>query len=347
MRHASTPVGDHASCTLHNCGRCDVIGGAESRHDRSSRVRGAGLEASSVRTRTAVRSAQHGWAAGPWQQAVVVSARNSVASVTFHATVLSQRGVLGAIMRSSFRVVETSDHVQDERRMTLADLILDRTRTAVIRASARARASRAQVLRNELSPRAEWTVLDLGASDGRHIHSILPECRKVTLADVDAETASKGAAAYGYAFVPLLDEGRLPFRDQEFDLVFCSSVLEHVTGPKAAVWTESSTTAFAGMADQHQMEFASEIRRIGRRYFVQTPYRYFPVDSHTWLPFPVALLPRPALLRLLTVTNRCWIKRTAPDWHLLSRRRVAELFPDGRIFTELCCGLPKSLIAIG
>jgi hypothetical protein len=230
--------------------------------------------------------------------------------------------------------------------MTFIDHMLAQLSTAVLSASARARAKRAKLLHGELSPRADWAVLDLGSADGRHIHSIIPDCRNVCLADVDVEAASAGAAAYGYAFVPLGDDGQLPFPDGQFDLVFCSSVLEHVTGPKGADSWESDACAFESTAARHQARFASEIRRVGRSYFVQTPYRYFPIDSHTWLPAPVALLPRPLLLRLLRITNRYWIKQTHPDWNLLSRRRMAALFPDARIVTERFCGLPKSLIAI-
>jgi len=230
--------------------------------------------------------------------------------------------------------------------MTFVDRMLAHVSTAVLSASARARAKRAKLLHDELSPRADWAVLDLGSADGQHIHSILPECKRVCLADVDVEAASAGARHYGYDFVQLVGDGPLPFSEGHFDLVFCSSVLEHVTGPKRAASGETDSTAFENTAARYQAQFASEIRRISRSYFVQTPYRYFPIDSHTWLPAPVALLPRPLLLRLLRVTNRYWIKHTEPDWHLLSRRRMAALFPDARIVTERFCGLPKSLVAI-
>ena len=44
----------------------------------------------------------------------------------------------------------------------------------------------------------------------------------------------------------------LPFADGEFDLVYCSSVVEHVPPARRAA-------------------FAAEIRRVGRGWFVQTP----------------------------------------------------------------------------
>jgi hypothetical protein len=230
--------------------------------------------------------------------------------------------------------------------VTLIDRMLAQASTAVLSASARARIKRAKLLHGALSPPRGLGGSRLGIS-GRPTYPLHPpDCRNICLADVDVEAGSAGAAEYGYAFVPLAGDGLLPFLNGQFDLVFCSSVLEHVTGPKDAVSWESDADTFESTAARQQARFASEIRRVSRSYFVQTPYRYFPIDSHTWLPAPVALLPRPQLLQLLSVTNRFWIKQTQPDWHLLSRRRMAALFPDARIVTERFCGLPKSLIAI-
>jgi SAM-dependent methyltransferase len=57
----------------------------------------------------------------------------------------------------------------------------------------------------------------------------------------------------------------LPFADREFDLVYCSSVIEHV--PPA-----------------RRVAFAAEARRVGRGWFVQTPARSFPIEPHSLLP---------------------------------------------------------------
>jgi SAM-dependent methyltransferase len=58
----------------------------------------------------------------------------------------------------------------------------------------------------------------------------------------------------------------LPFSADEFDLVYCSSVIEHVPPPRRAA-------------------FAAEVRRVGRGWFVQTPAYSFPLEPHSLLPF--------------------------------------------------------------
>jgi SAM-dependent methyltransferase len=124
------------------------------------------------------------------------------------------------------------------------------------------------------------------------------------------------------------------FRDCQFDIVYSNSVIEHV-----------------GAIDQ-MARMASEVRRVGRRYFVQTPYRYFPVEPHFVFPMFQFL---PLSIRTLMVQNfnLGWIARQ-PDRkqaanevssiNLLSRRELQSLFPDGQMVEERLLGLTKSLI---
>ncbi len=90
----------------------------------------------------------------------------------------------------------------------------------------------------------------------------------ITGTDIDERPAYPGP------FVRADASERLPFADQEFDLVYCSSVIEHVPPARRAA-------------------FAAELRRVGRGWMVQTPARSFPLEPHALLPFahwlPVAL----------------------------------------------------------
>jgi SAM-dependent methyltransferase len=98
----------------------------------------------------------------------------------------------------------------------------------------------------------------------------------------------------------------LPFADREFDLVYCSSVIEHV-------------------APARRQAFAREIRRVGQRWFVQTPARSFPIEPHALLPFAHWL---PVRLRA-----RYWRLGAAGGWErieLLSRAEMEALFGPAR-----------------
>jgi SAM-dependent methyltransferase len=112
----------------------------------------------------------------------------------------------------------------------------------------------------------------------------------------------------------------LPFAQDEFDLVFCSSVIEHVPRARRAA-------------------FASEIRRVGRGWLVQTPAFSFPIEPHSLLPaahwLPVALR-RPY-----------WRLGAAREWEqisLLRRGEMEELF--GPAVPERFGPLVKSWVCV-
>jgi hypothetical protein len=119
------------------------------------------------------------------------------------------------------------------------------------------------------------------------------------------------------------------FGERSFDIVFSNSVIEHVgPGPK-------------------QAEFAREVLRLGRSYWVQTPSKWFPVEAHSGIPFYWLY---PEWLRAALI--RSWRKRLPAWWAdyidsttVLSRRRLAELFPNGRIRVEYFLGFPKSYVS--
>ena len=104
---------------------------------------------------------------------------------------------------------------------------------------------------------------------------------------------------------------------------------------------------FSELAFKYQLFFANEIRRISKRYFVQTPYKYFLIESHTWLPFIIVLLPRELQIRLIDFLNNTkWPKKTSPDWNLLTVKDMKMLFPDAQIILEKSLLITKSIIAV-
>jgi SAM-dependent methyltransferase len=113
---------------------------------------------------------------------------------------------------------------------------------------------------------------------------------------------------------------RLPFAADEFDLVYCSSVIEHVAPARRAA-------------------FAAELRRVGKGWFVQTPALSFPIEPHSLL-LGAHWLPR-------RLRKRYWRLGAAGGWEeisLLRRAEIEELF--GPAVPERIGGLVKSWICV-
>lgn len=112
----------------------------------------------------------------------------------------------------------------------------------------------------------------------------------------------------------------LPFADREFDLVYCSSVIEHVPRARRAA-------------------FAAELRRVGRGWFVQTPAWSFPIEPHALLPLAHWL---PVRLR-----RPYWRLGAAGNWEeidLLRRDEMEALFGPAR--AERIGPLVKSWVCV-
>jgi hypothetical protein len=205
---------------------------------------------------------------------------------------------------------------------------------------------RADLFLELMRPAAGARVLDLGGQDGEFMQRVAARADlRVTIADI-GEAALERARSRGFETVTLREGEPLPFSDGGFDVVFCNSVIEHVTLPKEdCVSKRFANRDWVSASLRSQEAFAREIRRVGRGYFVQTPHRAFPVEAHTWLPF-VGWLPHDATVRLVGVTDRVWVKHCGyVDWNLLGEREMRRLFPGARIHVERVLGLPKSLIA--
>ncbi len=112
----------------------------------------------------------------------------------------------------------------------------------------------------------------------------------------------------------------LPFADDEFDLAYSSSVVEHV-------------------APADRPAFAAELRRVARGWFVQTPAYSFPIEPHALLPAAHWLPPR--------VRRAYWRLGVAGEWEdirLLRRGELEALFGPAR--AERVGPLVKSWVCV-
>jgi hypothetical protein len=178
------------------------------------------------------------------------------------------------------------------------------------------------------------TILDVGGTQRfwEVVGFTSPDDVDVTLLNVSKEPTS-------YAnFRSVVGDARaMHFNDKEFDVVFSNSVIEHV----------------GRYPDQARM--AREVMRVGKRYFVQTPNRNFPIEPHFLFPL-FQFLPVSVRIWLLRHMHLGWHKRT-PDAasareqvegvQLMNRREFTALFPGARLHVEPFGGLQKSFIVYG
>jgi hypothetical protein len=111
------------------------------------------------------------------------------------------------------------------------------------------------------------------------------------------------------------------------------------------VWGLYSGRKFQIESRKRQNNFAKKIQRLGKQYFVQTPFKYSPIESHPWLPL-IVLFPRWLLVPTLSCTNLFWANQTSPDWHLLNKKDMRILFDNADIIEEKTFKLTKSIMAI-
>jgi 2-polyprenyl-3-methyl-5-hydroxy-6-metoxy-1,4-benzoquinol methylase len=138
----------------------------------------------------------------------------------------------------------------------------------------------------------------------------------------------------GAKFVQNAPGSAFPFQDKEFDILFCSAVLEHV-GP-----------------DADQRFFVSECLRVANKVFLTTPNKNFPIEFHTFLPF-LHYLPQRVHQKALHLLGMDFYAKTE-NLNLLTRKKLRSMPPlvpdngmsllDVYVTVNRLCGLPTNLI---
>lgn len=124
-------------------------------------------------------------------------------------------------------------------------------------------------------------------------------------------------------------------RGENFDLVYSNSLLEHLGG------------------HVQRQRLVDNVHHCADRHWVQTPYRYFPVEPH-WL-FPgFQWLPYSARIAVSQRWNRGCVKTytraeaevQVNEIDLVGIAQMRMYFPDSTVWCERFAGLVKSLVAI-
>ena len=156
-------------------------------------------------------------------------------------------------------------------------------------------------------------IVDVGCG-ALGLRALEPELQ-VTGVDLEARPAYPGP------FVQADANERLPFEDDEFDLAYCSSLIEHIVPERREL-------------------LAAELKRIGRGWFVQTPAYSFPFEPHALLPMAHWLPPR-----LRQVYWRLGVTGSWEQVELLRRAEMVALFGEP-VLAERLGPLAKSWISV-
>jgi len=174
-------------------------------------------------------------------------------------------------------------------------------------------------------------IIDIGGSDyyWKNLLEKMPGGLKVTILNVEKQ---KPEAGFEYI---CHDARNLDFiRDKEYDIVYSNSMIEHLEDFDS------------------QKNLAGEIMRIGKKYFVQTPNFYFPVEPHFLFPF-FQFLPENIKVKLAMKHNLGWYQKQSNlqdaeklvnSIRLLKKNELLALFPDGIILKEKYFMFTKSFI---
>lgn len=179
------------------------------------------------------------------------------------------------------------------------------------------------------------TILDVGGTQNfwKQMGMLDEEGISFTLLNLEAETPISDR------FTCLAGDARdlSRFSDKQFDIVFSNSVIEHV----------------GNLDDQNRM--AAECIRVGKRYFIQTPNRYFPIEPHFLFPF----------FQFMPIWMRAWLLRNfrlgwyekikdktesieiAKSARLMTKSELMRAFPGASVLAEKFKGITKSFTMIG
>lgn len=195
----------------------------------------------------------------------------------------------------------------------------------------RSRARRWQLLQALFPDIGRYRILDLGGTPASWLRApVRPKhVVVVNLADLNDPGQPWLTVEQG-------DACALPERilEKPFDLVFSNSLIEHVGG------------------HARRQELADAVNKLAPRHWVQTPYRYFPIEPH-WL-FPgmqfLPLRARAFIARVWPLVHtRATRERAVPvvlSTELIGITEMRHYFQESEIVRERVGPLIKSIVAV-
>ncbi len=176
--------------------------------------------------------------------------------------------------------------------------------------SLKARKKMYSLFMNNVQPSATDEILDLGTTpdeslaDSNIFDKLYPHKNHLTICSIeDCSNIAEGLGLKQFCFN---EAGKpLPFKDKQFKACFCSAVLEHVG------------------SRENQEFYINECLRVADEVFITTPYRYFPLEMHTFIPF-LHWLPWPVFQKIVLKTKgEFWA--STDNLNLCSKRDILKM----------------------
>jgi hypothetical protein len=214
----------------------------------------------------------------------------------------------------SARNEEVGDRLRDKVGEPLTDEVFYKAPGGKVlnRLARKARLGIFDVFVDRIRPAETDTILDVGVSvvednpeESNILEQMHPYSHRVTMLGIhDGSFLEKRFPGTRYRrYDP---RGNFPFSDGEFDVCYCNAVLEHV-----------------GLAEDRR-RFLREVLRVGRKVFLTTPNRWFPLEMHKRIPF-LHWLPQAWYRAILRTTGDNFYSRPE-NLNLLSRNELDRLF---------------------
>ena len=172
---------------------------------------------------------------------------------------------------------------------------------------------------------SEVNILDLGGQP--QIWDFVPQPLNITIINLPGIAVQHHQTIHNIKYVEG-DACRLDgFKDNEFEITFSNSVIEHV-------------------GDDHRVrQFASEAKRVGKKVWIQTPSKYFPLEPHTgmlfWWYYPSSF--KEVIFKRWQKILPAWTE-SMRETRFITKDQLVGLFPECHVATERFLGLSKSYI---
>lgn len=192
-----------------------------------------------------------------------------------------------------------------------------------------------------MNPQKEDSILDGGVTPAKgiegaktitnnYLEQVYPYTERITATSIEESGKQLEKIFKGLTFV-LTEPYNTPFKDREFDIVFCNAVVEH-TGSR-----------------KQQKAFIYEYCRIGKKFFFTTPNRWFPIEPHSAIPL-IHWLPSKWFRRILKLFGKQGLA-DEQILNLLTAKEFVSLFPRERVKLKLLyiktLGITSNLIICG